>query len=98
MAKVVIASALARWLSPAPAPAGDGEVSLQVPGASVGEVLEALFAVHPGLRGYVLDERGVPRRHVALFVDGTALQPKGDLGRPVGEQAEVYVMQALSGG
>lgn len=96
MAKVVIASALARWLSPAPA--GDGEVALQVPGDSVGAVLDGLFGVHPGLRGYVLDERGALRRHVALFVDGDALQPKSNFALAVRADAEIYVMQALSGG
>lgn len=96
MAKVVIASALARWLSPAPA--NDGEVVLQVPGASVGAVLDELFRIHPGLRGYVLDERGALRRHVALFVDGDALQPKSNFALAVRADAEIYVMQALSGG
>ncbi len=94
MAKVVIASALARWL----APAADGEVVLQAPGASVGAVLEEVFRVQPGLRGYVLDERGAVRRHVALFVDGDALQPKSNLALAVRDEAEIYVMQALSGG
>ena len=96
MARVVLASALARWLSPAPA--ADREVAVEVRGASVGEVLEGLFAMHPGLRRYVLDEHGAPRRHVALFIDGQALQPKTDLARPLGEASELYVMQALSGG
>lgn len=96
MAKVVIASALARWLTPAPA--ADGEVALQVPGADVGAVLDGLFRLHPNLRGYVLDERGAVRRHVALFVDGDALQPKSNLALAVREDAEIYVMQALSGG
>lgn len=96
MAKVVIASALARWLSPAPA--SDGEVALQVAGADVGAVLDGLFRIHPGLRGYVVDERGALRRHIALFVDGDALQPKSNFALAVREDAEIYVMQALSGG
>ena len=97
MAKLVLASALARWLPPGAAPV-DGEYVADLPGNSVGEALEALFARHPPLRGYVLDERGAVRRHVALFVDGQALQPKSDLGRELRPESEVYVMQALSGG
>lgn len=95
MARVVIASMLARWLSPPPT---DGAVTLQADGASVGDVLESLFRQQPGLRGYVLDEHGAIRRHVAVFVDGTALQPKSDLARSVGADAEIQVIQALSGG
>jgi hypothetical protein len=76
----------------------DAEVVFDLPGKSIGEALEALFVRHPTLRGYVLDERGAVRRHVALFVDGDALQPKSDLARPLREGSELYVMQALSGG
>ncbi len=97
MAKLVLASALARWL-PAGSAAADTEVVLELPGNDVGEALEALFVRHPSLRGYVLDERGAVRRHVALFVDGEALQPKSDLARPLRPESELYVMQALSGG
>jgi hypothetical protein len=97
MARVVLASALARWL-PASNGGDAGEVELDCPGATVGAVLDAVFAQHPGLRGYVLDERGALRRHLALFVDGEALRPKSDLGRAIGENTELHVMQALSGG
>ena len=97
MARIVLASALAHRL-PAHDPADDREVAIEAPAATVGAALDALFAVHPALRGYVLDERGAPRRHVALFVDGDALQPKTDLARPLRPDAELYVMQALSGG
>ena len=94
MAKVVLASALARWL---PSP-GDGAVTLDIPGDSLLEALENLFALHPRLRGYVLDERGALRRHVALFVDGDAVHHGSDLQQALGANAEIYVMQALSGG
>ncbi len=97
MAKVVLASALSRWLPAGSAPA-DAEAALELPGGTVGDVLDALFARHPPLRGYVLDERGAVRRHVALFVDGDALQPKSDLARALRPDSELYVMQALSGG
>jgi hypothetical protein len=92
--KVVLASALARWLPQAAA----GEVALEVDGATVGTVLDGLFARHPNLRGYVVDEHGAVRHHVAVFVDGAAIGDKRDLAQPVGEHAELYVMQALSGG
>jgi molybdopterin synthase sulfur carrier subunit len=97
MARVVLASMLTRWL-PAEVADGAGEVALDLPAATVGAALDALFDRHPGLRGYVVDERGALRRHVALFVDGDALQPKSDLARPLRADSELYVMQALSGG
>jgi molybdopterin synthase sulfur carrier subunit len=97
MPKVVLASALTRWLSPGAAQSM-GEVALECGGARLDEVLGALFAMHPNLRGFVLDERGVPRHHVALFVDGQALRDKSDLGVALAPGSEVYIMQALSGG
>jgi hypothetical protein len=96
MAKVVLAPQLARWL-PQGGP-DSGESALEIAGGDLLEVLEGLFARHPVLRGYVLDERGALRRHVALFLDGQAVPHRGELRRPVGGDAEIYVMQALSGG
>ena len=97
MARVVLASALARWL-PQAAGAATGEIALDAAGSSVAEALEAVFASHPNLRGYVLDEHGVVRHHVAVFVDGDAIRDKRNLAQALGERAEIYVMQALSGG
>lgn len=97
MPKVVLASALSRWLPDA----GDkttGEVALRVAASTVGAALDAVFAQHPNLRGYVLDEQGTVRHHVAVFVDGDAIRDKRVLSQPLTEQSEVYVMQALSGG
>jgi sulfur carrier protein ThiS len=94
MARVVLASALSRWLPQATA----GEVALEVDGATVSAVLDGQFARHPNLRGYVVDEHGAVRHHVAVFVDGDAIGDKRHLTQPVGEGAELYVMQALSGG
>src|SRR5215475_5972834 len=97
MARVVLASALSRWL-----PAGSGqpsaEVTLDVPGARLDEVLAGVFTRFPNLRGYVLDEHGAVRHHVAVFVDGTAIADKRQPTQALSDRAEVYVMQALSGG
>jgi len=39
--------------------------TVDVAGSTVREVLEAVFAANPRLRGYVLDDQGVDRRHIA---------------------------------
>lgn len=95
MARVVLASALSRWL---PAGAADQEQSFEVAGATVGEALEALFDRQPVLRGYVLDELGRLRHHVAVFVDGQALPRRELMSRPLAAGSSVHLMQALSGG
>ncbi len=96
MAMVVLAPALTRWLPPAQRPSG--ELRLPLSGADVGALMQAAFDQYPSLRGYVLDEHGAVRHHVAVFVDGETLRDKRDLRQPVGEDAELYIMQALSGG
>jgi sulfur-carrier protein len=93
MAKVVIGAALARWLPP-----GSGDTSLVADGDSLLDVLESVFERLPTLRGYVLDDSGAVRHHVAIFVDGQAHVDKRDLDIPLARDAEVYLMQALSGG
>ena len=97
MPRIVLASGLARWLQPAGA-ALSRELALDLDGATLGATLESLFVRHPVLRGYVLDEHGSVRHHVAVFVDGQSITDKSALGVPLAPQSEIYVMQALSGG
>jgi molybdopterin converting factor small subunit len=76
------------------ADAQDAEVS----GATVREALEAAFARHPLLRGYVLDDQGGLRRHVIVFVGGAAVRDRKGLSDAVPAGGEISVLQALSGG
>jgi hypothetical protein len=71
---------------------------LAVDGATVRAALDAYFAHHAGARAYVLDEQGVLRQHVVVFVDGVQVRDRHALDDAVGPGAEIYVMQALSGG
>jgi hypothetical protein len=71
---------------------------MRVEAATLGDALEVYFAAVPRVRSYVLDDQGRLRRHVAVFIDGELLTDKRDLGRRVAPNAEIYVMQALSGG
>jgi molybdopterin synthase sulfur carrier subunit len=69
----------------------------EVAGATVREALEAYFNDNPAVRSYVLDEQGGLRKHVTVFVDGEQMRNR-TLTSPISENAELYVMQALSGG
>jgi sulfur-carrier protein len=69
-----------------------------VEGATVGAALTAVFALRPALRGYVLDDQGALRRHVAIYVNGALVNDRAGLTDPVGPRDEIYVFQALSGG
>jgi sulfur-carrier protein len=71
---------------------------LSAAGTTVGEALANLLAAQPQVRGYVLDDRGALRQHVCIFADGERLHRDSALARPIGPDAKLYVMQALSGG
>lgn len=96
MPTIVVAPSLTRWLTATPTSVG--ERSVVVPGTTVREVLEGLFAEYPVLRGYATDERGALRHHVVAFVDGAPVRDKVRLDEPVPADGEVYLLQALSGG
>jgi molybdopterin synthase sulfur carrier subunit len=66
----------------------------RIEGASVAELLAALERAHPAASGWILDERGVVRRHINVFVNGELC---GQDAR-VREEDEVDVLPAISGG
>jgi molybdopterin converting factor small subunit len=67
-------------------------------GATVREVLDAVFSKYDLLRGYVLDDQAALRRHMGVIVDGISLRDRRTLSDPVGPTSQIYVLQALSGG
>jgi sulfur-carrier protein len=71
---------------------------IDVAGATVAAVFEQAFQRQPELRGYLLDDQGRLRRHVAVFVDGRRIRDTETLQDAVGPASEVCVVQALSGG
>ena len=71
-----------------------GHRELELDGATVGEVLRALEREHPDVKGWILDERGLIREHINVFVNR-------DYGREdtaVGAQDRLHVLPAISGG
>jgi molybdopterin synthase sulfur carrier subunit len=69
-----------------------------VGGGTVAAALEQVFRDNPRLRGYVLDDQGAVRKHIAIFVNGELVKDRDHLTDPISEGSEIYVMQALSGG
>jgi len=61
-------------------PMVDDQESLRVEGATAGEVLSELQSRYPRLSGWVLDERGQLRQHVALFRDGERIDAEAAVG------------------
>jgi molybdopterin converting factor small subunit len=89
MARVVFTANLQRHVRCPPA---------DVPGRTVREVLDAVFAANPAARSYVLDEQGELRKHMTVFVNNEPIGDRVRLSDPVSAGDEVFVFQALSGG
>ncbi len=73
--------------------AGEGS-ELSVEGSTVAELLEALEKAHEALEGWILDERGVLRRHINVFVNGERVKQDA----AVGPDDRVEILPAISGG
>lgn len=71
-----------------------GNSELSVGGDCVSSVLRALEKEHPALAGWVLDERGLIRQHINVYVNGE----RGASETPVDQGDRVEVLPAISGG
>jgi molybdopterin converting factor small subunit len=72
--------------------------SMVAEGRTVRAVLDVVFAEHPRLETYILDDQRALRKHMRILVNGRVisdLQKQSDAVQP---DDEVWVMQALSGG
>ena len=69
-----------------------------VSGRTVREVLDAVWAQNPRARDYVLDDQGAGRHHVPICGGGANVRDRAGLSDEVPAGADIYIMQALSGG
>jgi molybdopterin synthase sulfur carrier subunit len=72
----------------------DGRTELELEGATVIELLRALEVRHPDISGWVLDERGLIRRHINVFVNGE----RGSETTAVRSGDRIEVLPAITGG
>ena len=72
--------------------AGGGSVH-EIAGDTVTALLEALEGEFEALEGWILDERGVLRRHINVFVNGELAKPDA----PVADGDKIEILPAISG-
>ena len=70
----------------------------EVAGGTIRDVLDSYFGAHERARGYVLDDQGRLRQHMAVFINGAQISDRDTLSDPVSPDAVVDLVQALSGG
>ena len=79
-----------------PLTGGDGEVAAT--GTTVGEVLKALDAAHPGMGERLFDEAGKLRRFVNVFVADEDIRFLDGLDTAVIDGQTVSIVPAVAGG
>ena len=72
-----------------------GQERVRVPGSTVRQVINSLEAAHAGVRERIMED-GRIHPSVTVFVDGE--QALLELLEPVGEDSEVHILPAVSGG
>ncbi|MDQ2895807.1 MAG: MoaD family protein [Actinomycetota bacterium] len=74
-----------------------GESIASVDGATVGEVLDALYARYGELRSRIAEDGGL-RRFVNVYVGGEDIRFTEGLDTPVTDGDEVTILPAVAGG
>jgi sulfur-carrier protein len=77
----------------------DGAARVETdPAGTVGEALDRLWRLQPGVRDRVVDEQGNIRPHVNVFVGTESIRFTGGLSTPVPDGSEIWIVPAVSGG
>ncbi len=75
-----------------------GAKQVEVAGATVGEVLDALVTAHPALRGQLFGPDGQLNRFVNVYLNDTDVRHLDDVATPVGERDTIVILPAMAGG
>ena len=75
-----------------------GAKALSASGGTVGEVLAAVVAQHPGLRDQIFTADGSLHRFVNVYLNGRDVRYEGELAAPVAEHDTVILLPAMAGG
>ena len=78
--------------------AAGGNKQLELPGSSVGDLVNGLVAEYPSLRGQLLTDDGELNRFVNVYVNGQDVRYLDGLTTPVGDRDEVRLLPAMAGG
>jgi molybdopterin converting factor small subunit len=77
---------------------GQKHLRVDVPGGTLGDLLDALALDHPLLGRRIRDETGALRRFVNVYVDGEDARYEGGSAASVRDGAVVQVLPSVAGG
>ena len=76
----------------------DGQASVAVDGATVGEVFSALVDRYPGLRGNLLDDGGSLHKFVNVYKDDDDIRYLNGLDTKLADGDTLSILPAVAGG
>ncbi len=77
---------------------GRSKVELPRSPVTVGQALDALWLLHPGVRDRVLTEQGEVRPHINIFVGEESIRFTEGFATQLSEECEISILPAVSGG
>jgi molybdopterin converting factor small subunit len=86
------------WIPQVLRAAAGGNKQVELAGSSVGEVVDALVAQYPSLRGQLLTDDGALNRFVNVYVNGQDVRYLDGLSTQLGERDELRLLPAMAGG
>jgi molybdopterin converting factor small subunit len=75
-----------------------GQSEVEAPGATVGEVLRALTAVHPDTAAQLFGDDGDLHRYVNVYLNDEDVRVLGGLDTGVGAADTIVILPAMAGG
>lgn len=75
-----------------------GSDEVKASGATVGDVIEDLEKKHPGVRDRLIDDKGVVRRHVNIYVGEEDIRFLEGLKTELKGGEQISIVPAIAGG
>ncbi len=75
-----------------------GQDVVKTEGKTVGEAVQRLVETYPDLRERLLDEHGMMRRFVNIYVNGEDIRFKQGFEMPLKEGDQLSIIPAIAGG
>jgi molybdopterin synthase sulfur carrier subunit len=77
---------------------GKHVIELEASPPTVGQALDQLWEMYPGLRDRVLTERGEVRMHVNVFLEDENIRRRELLNTQLPANSEITILPSVSGG
>lgn len=75
-----------------------GATTVDVEGATIGEVLNGLTVTYPAIKGQLLNDDGTLHRFLNVYINDDDVRYLGGVEAPVANEDEITLLPAVAGG